>query len=64
MLINLRKFVSQENITDMLNDITFKKENDIFYNEIKRIDFFYFGSKNTWRFYNVFPPFRKLLTTL
>jgi hypothetical protein len=30
MLINLRKFVSQENVTDMLNDIKFKKENDIF----------------------------------
>ncbi|MDR0794297.1 MAG: hypothetical protein LBE82_13395 [Chitinophagaceae bacterium] len=33
MLINLRKFVSQVNITDMLKDITFKKENDIFYIE-------------------------------
>ncbi|MDR0793036.1 MAG: hypothetical protein LBE82_06985 [Chitinophagaceae bacterium] len=31
MLINLRKFVSQVNITDMLKDITFKQENDIFY---------------------------------
>ncbi|MDR0794384.1 MAG: hypothetical protein LBE82_13835 [Chitinophagaceae bacterium] len=31
MLINLRKFVTQVNITDMLKDITFKKENDIFY---------------------------------
>ncbi|MDR0792897.1 MAG: hypothetical protein LBE82_06280 [Chitinophagaceae bacterium] len=33
MLMNLRKFVSQVNITDMLKDITFKKENDIFYIE-------------------------------
>jgi hypothetical protein len=36
MLINLRKFVSQVNITDMLKDITFKKENDIFYIEGQR----------------------------
>jgi hypothetical protein len=36
MLINLRKFVSQENITDMLKDVTFKKENDIFYIEGQR----------------------------